>query len=167
MKKILTALRNLPLVAASAALILSILLCFMNVVTRKLFSFTFNGFDAMMTLCFGYTVFVGSAAAYEKGMHYGVDVLVSALPAGAKAAAKVALDVVMVMVMVCGTYLSVVLSVNALGKTMEGLNIPYFWYDLAAVIGFGYSTVFSLEFLWRDVRALRAPASDPKGGAAA
>ena len=53
------------------------------------------------------------------------------------------------------------------GRVESSIIIPYFWYDLAAVIGFGYSTVFSLEFLWRDVRALRAPASDPKGGAAA
>lgn len=164
MKKVRTALRNLPLAVASAALILSIILCFMNVITRKLFSFTFNGFDAMMTLCFGYTVFVGSAAAYERGMHYGVDVLVSALPPKGQAVAKVMLDVVMTVVMACGTWLSYVLSVNAMGKTMEGLNIPYFWYDAAALIGFAYSTVFSLEFLWKDLRALKAPAQDPKGG---
>lgn len=164
MKKITTALRNLPLVIASTALILSVILCVMNVITRKIFSFTFNGFDAMMTLCFGYTVFVGSAAAYEKGMHYGVDVLVSTLPAGARAAAKVVLDVVMTVVMACGTWLSYVLSVNAMGKTMEGLNIPYFWYDIAALIGFFYSTVFSLEFLWKDICGLKGAKSDSEGG---
>lgn len=149
LKKIL---HSIPLVIASAALFCAIALCFVNVVTRYFFSFTYNGLDAAITLCFAYTVFVGSAAAYKLKMHYGVDSFVATLSAQNRAAAQVLLDILLLVIMLCGTYLSVVLSVKAMGKTVEGLNIPYFWYDLSAVIGFLYCTVYSAEFLAEDIR---------------
>ncbi|MCC8059300.1 MAG: TRAP transporter small permease subunit [Clostridiales bacterium] len=164
MKKLIKFLDNLPLVISGTALTLSIILCFVNVIGRYFFSFTFNGFSAVMTLCFAYCVFVGSGAAYRYGMHYGVDVFVASLSPGGKAISKVLLDVLMILIMAFGTYLSFVLSLKATSKTLEGLNISYFWYDLSAVIGFAYSFIWSLIFMIKDYKKMRAILSHHKNG---
>lgn len=103
MKKVIKFLENdLPLVISGAALSISVLLATINAITRYTISYTINGADAFITLCFAYTVYVGSAAAYKRGQHYGVDILVANLPKEAQKWVQVLLDVCMAVIMILG-----------------------------------------------------------------
>ena len=56
MKKVIKFLENdLPLVISGAALSISVLLATINAITRYTISYTINGADAFITLCFAYT----------------------------------------------------------------------------------------------------------------
>ncbi|WP_195277020.1 TRAP transporter small permease [Anaerotruncus rubiinfantis] len=156
MKRLIKFLESdLPLMISGGALTLSIILAVVNAVLRYSISYTINGADAVITLCFAYTVFVGSAAAYKRGAHYGVDVLVSHLSERSKKVVQVLLDAILIVVMLLGFWLSVNLTKNAGNKTFEGLSIlPYSVYDMSAVIGFGYSIVYSVEFFIADLKKL-------------
>lgn len=152
MKKILKFLESdLPLVISGAALCISILLAIVNAVTRYTLSYTINGADAFISLCFGYTVYVGSAAAFKRCQHYGVDVLVSRLSPKGRLCTQFALDIIVLIIMILGFILSVNLMMKVGNKKFEGLStLSYKWYDLSAVIGFGYSVIYSVEFLIAD-----------------
>lgn len=157
MKKVIKFLENdLPLVISGAALSISVLLATINAITRYTTSYTINGADAFITLCFAYTVYVGSAAAYKRGQHYGVDILVANLPKEAQKWVQVLLDVCMAVIMILGFWLAYNLTAKVGTKTFEGLSsISYVWYDAAAVIGFGYSIIYSIEFLVKDIKNLK------------
>lgn len=155
MKRIIKFLKDdLPMIIAGTALVVSIVLAVINAITRYTLSFTINGSDAVITLCFAYTVFVGSAAALKRGQHYGVDVLVSRLSEKNRRITQTALDVFILVIMCLGFWLSVQLTMKAGNKTFEGLRLPYTIYDLSAVIGFGYSIIYALETLVNDAAGL-------------
>lgn len=155
MKRVIKFLKDdLPLVIAGLALCLSILLAVINAITRYTISYTINGSDAIITLCFAYTVYVGSAAAFKRGQHYGVDVLVSRFSERHRMFTQTVLDILILVIMCLGFYLSVQLTMKAGNKTFEGLRLPYTIYDMSAVIGFGYSMIYALEFLFKDAKKL-------------
>lgn len=161
MKRVIKFLKDdLPLVIAGLALCLSILLAVINAITRYTISYTMNGSDAIITLCFAYTVYVGSAAAFKRGQHYGVDVLVSRLAVRHRMAVQAVLDILILVIMCLGFWLSVQLTAKAGNKTFEGLRLPYTVYDLSAVIGFGYSIIYAAEFLVKDVKKLMKKGAD-------
>lgn len=64
-------------IMAAAALTASILISVTNGLTRYLIKYTWNPGTDVNTICFAYVVFCGSAAAYRRKMHYGIDVFVS------------------------------------------------------------------------------------------
>lgn len=161
MKKVIKFLENdLPLVIAGTALVVSVILAVINAITRYTISYTINGSDAVITLCFAYTVYVGSAAALKRGQHYGVDVLVSRLSEKGRETVQIMLDVLILVIMCFGFWLSIQLTIKAGTKTFEGLRLPYTIYDLSAVIGFGYSVIYALEFLVNDIKKLRRKETD-------
>ncbi|MCI7136218.1 MAG: TRAP transporter small permease subunit [Clostridiales bacterium] len=161
MKRVIKFLENdLPLVIAGTALALSILLAVINAITRYTLSYTMNGSDAIITLCFAYTVYVGSAAAFKRGQHYGVDVLVSRFSEKTRRVVQTVLDVLVLVVMCLGFWLSVQLTMKAGNKTFEGLRLPYTIYDFSAVVGFGYSVLYALEFLASDIKKLIKKGAD-------
>lgn len=161
MKRAIKFLENdLPLIIAGTALVVSIFLAVINAVMRYTLSHTISGSDALITLCFAYTVYVGSAAALKRGQHYGVDVLVSRFSEKTREIVQVVLDVLVVVIMCFGFWLSVQLTIKAGTKTFEGLRLPYTIYDMSAVIGFGYSVIYALEFLVNDIKKLRRKETD-------
>lgn len=155
MKKTLKFLENdLPLVISGGALALSVLLAIINALSRYTFSHVIKGADAIITLCFAYTVYVGSAAAFKRGQHYGVDVFVSRLSEKNKLKVQFILNIVILIIMALGFLLSLQLTMNAGYKRFEGLQLPYTVYDMSAVIGFGYCVIYAVEFVISDVKAL-------------
>lgn len=155
MKKLLKFLKDdLPLVIAGFALSVSVLLAIINAISRYTLSHVIPGADAVITMCFAYTVYVGSAAAFKRGQHYGVDVFVSRLSVKNKMIVQFTLNILIFIIMCLGFYLSLQLTMNAGYKRFEGLSLPYTVYDMSAVIGFGYSILYAIEFVIADVKQL-------------
>lgn len=155
MKKLVRFLENdLPLVISGTALTASVVLAVVNAVCRYTISHVINGADAWITLCFAYTVYVGGAAAFKRGAHYGVDIFVAQLSKRNKQIVQVVLDLLTLIIMLLGLWLSIQLTMKAGNKTFEGLRMPYTIYDMSAVVGFGYSVIYAAEFLVKDAKEL-------------
>ena len=138
------ALNPMELIAA-AALVFSIVISVTNGLTRYFLKYTWNSGTDVNTICFAYVVFCGSAAAYRRKMHYGIDAFTNILPVKVRKAADVAAHVLTLIALAVATYLSVSLAMNVGGKIMPNTKISYFWYDLSAVIGFAYMTIYELQ----------------------
>lgn len=138
------ALNPMELIAA-AALIFSIFISVTNGLTRYFVKYTWNPGTDVNTICFAYVVFCGSAAAYRRKMHYGIDAFTNILPAKIRKAADAAAHLLTLIALAVATYLAVSLAMNVGGKIMPNTKISYFWYDLSAVIGFAYMTIYELQ----------------------
>ena len=141
-------------IIAAAALIFSILISVSNGLTRYFIKYTWNPGTDVNTICFAYVVFCGSAAAYRRKMHYGIDVFVSKLPVAVRKAVELIVHIVTLCALALATYLAVSLAQNVGGKIMPNTKISYFWYDLSAVIGFAYMTLYELQQTVEFIRSL-------------
>ena len=155
MKRILKFFENdLPLVISGVALAASVTIAVVNAILRYTISHPIPGADAIITLCFAYTVYVGSAAAFKKGAHYGVDVFVTKFSPKNQLIIKTVLDILIFVIMCLCFGLAFKLTMNAGNKRFEGLKASYVVYDFSAVLGFAYSILYAIEFVISDMKKL-------------
>lgn len=154
-KKVLKWIALNPMeILAAMSLSACILMAVVNAFTRYALKWTWNPTTDLTTLLFGWLVFCGSAAAYKRKMHYGIDIVVSKLPTGMRNGANLLAHVITCVSLVTATVISWQLSVKATGKLMPNTNIPYFWYDLSAVVGFFYMAIYEIEQTVQEIKKL-------------
>ena len=151
-KVLLWILQNAMELLAGLFLIICICVTTVNAFTRYLFKFTWNPGTDVITLCFAWVVFCGAAAAYKHKMHYGFDIFISKLPAKAQYVMRILTHILVIIILAYATYLSFQLSMRVGGKILSNTRISYFWYDLSAVVGFGYMTLCEI---WHMIQTLR------------
>ena len=155
MKKALKWIALNPMeIIAAAALAASILISVTNGLTRYLIKYTWNPGTDVNTICFAYVVFCGGAAAYRRKMHYGIDVFVNMLPEKIRKVVQVLTHLVTLTALGVATCLAVSLTMHVGGKIMPNTKISYFWYDLSAVIGFAFMTIYELQHTLEVLKAL-------------
>lgn len=106
------------------------------------------------TFCFVWSVFLGIAAVYKRGIHIGVDIFVGKMPSVIQKTVNVLLCVVLLMI---HGYL-LWLSTKYVGMSKEQktplLGIPYAWFGGALVAGFGLTTWYSVSNLLDSIKNL-------------
>ena len=169
-------IRNLDAVITGTTLTICVFLVNANVIMRYFFNNPIRWSEEVVTSLFVWTVFIGSAYAYRKHAHLGVDVLVNLFPKNAKV---VVTNIVRVLELLVLTMLTVISSqyvynliYNRNGKLKivltDMLRIPKWWTGIAVPIGFGLSVLYSLYFMYKDIKALRnnsATNTKEEGGA--
>ena len=139
-------LRNWEECISSIAAAIMLVVCSMNVFSRYLLKHSVVWSQDVCIICLIYVTFIGSAAAYKRNAHYGMDFLVEHLPIKAQYVLKVLIQVLLTVVFAYLTYLSFIYTVNA-KKLMNMSRIPYKYIDLSAVLGFASMTFYSVVFL--------------------
>ena len=163
MKKLCNFFYSLPIYIAATALVISITIMAFNVITRYLLNFTIAGYEEIVIICFSYTVFLGGAAAYKEGMHYGIDLVVKRFPKDIQVLLQIFVRLLMISISVLLTILSWRLASGAWIKRMPATKIPYFYFDIPAVISFFLITVYSIVFLHQDIKSLFVKTSSERG----
>ena len=171
MKKISikTILTNLDAIITGLTLSICVVLVNANVIMRYFFNTPIHWAEEVVTSLFVWTVFIGSAYAYRKHSHLGVDILVNILPDKIRQVVKAVMSVVELFVLIMLTRISAEyvyhLIYNRAGKLKvvmtDLLRIPKWWTGIAVPIGFGLSVIYSIYFMVQNVRAFM----DAKRGA--
>ena len=115
-----------------------------------------NGYDEITVFCFAWATFPGAAAAFREKMHFGIDIFVNLLPKKVQRVMKVVVQFVIFVIMAFLFYLSLQLMMTAGEKRFYLTQIPYKWFDLSAVVGFGLMTIYSAIFFVQDIRGFFA-----------
>lgn len=144
----------LPELIAGVALVVAIAVTGTNAFTRYLVGFTYAGTDEIVCMAFAWTVFPGAAAAFRRGMHYGIDLFVGLLPSRARGIADLFTRLAVTAIVAYVAWLSWILTRSAGSKVMTATRIPYTYFDAAMLLGFLLMAVYSAWFLIRDARAL-------------
>ena len=149
-------LANLPTILAGTALFTIVIMETAQCIYRYTLSHTFNFVDDVAVVCFSWTIFAGAAAAYKAKMHYGLDVLVNAIPVKHKAKYTVILDALIMLSFAYFLYYSIILFANVGPKILMTTGISYRWVDSGLVYGMLMMLIYSIEFLIEDIRKLKA-----------
>ncbi|MCI7262074.1 MAG: TRAP transporter small permease [Otoolea sp.] len=145
-----TILLNLDAIITGTTLTLATIIVNLNVLMRYFMKSPLLWAEEVATGLFVWTVFVGSAYAYRKHAHLGVDILVNALPEKIRAVVKVVMDVLGLFVLIMLTYVSVLYVYNTLDKLSNTLRVPSWYVSSAVPIGFGLSLIYAVYFLAKD-----------------
>lgn len=156
-----TILTNLDAIITGATLTICVILVNANVLMRYFFNTPIHWAEEVVTSLFVWTVFIGSAYAYRKHSHLGVDILVNILPGKVKSVVKAVMSVVELLVLIMLTVISsqyvyhLIFSRSGKLKVVmtDLLRIPKWWTGIAVPIGFGLSVIYSLYFMYKNVRA--------------
>lgn len=152
LKKILC---NLEEIIASIFLIITTGLVVVNVFMRYVMDSGLYWSEEVATICFVWSVFLGAAAAYKRGKHIGVDILINKLPKGIRNVVVILVDILLIVLNGYITYLAIVYVSMSYVKPTPVLGISSMYVSLALVIAFALMTVYSIVFIVRDYKKMR------------
>lgn len=160
MKKKLTlrkVLVNLDAIITGVTLTLCVLIANLNVLMRYFLNHPLQWNDEVVTGLFVWTVFIGSAYAYRKHAHLGVDIAIKLLKPKSRAivedvVAVLELIVLIMITIISAQYVYNLIYVRGVYKpyVSDILRFPRWWIGLAVPVGFAWSTVYSIYFLLSD-----------------
>lgn len=157
MKKIKKILTNFDAVITGTTLTLCVIIANLNVVMRYFFNHPLQWNDEVVTGMFVWTVFIGSAYAYRKHAHLGVDIVVNLMHGKTRAIVQDVISVLELLVLIMLTVVSAqyvynLIYVRGVYKpyVSDILRFPKWWIGIAVPIGFGLSTIYSVYFLLTD-----------------
>ncbi|MDD6158198.1 MAG: TRAP transporter small permease [bacterium] len=154
-------LTNLDAIITGVTLSICVVLVNANVIMRYFLNSPIHWAEEVVTSLFVWTVFIGSAYAYRKHSHLGVDIVINMLPEKVKGIVKAIMSVVELLVLIMLTVISSQyvyhLIFSRSGKLKiamtDLLRVPKWWTGIAVPIGFGLSVIYSVYFMVKNVRA--------------
>ena len=149
--------QNLDAIITGVTLTICVILVNANVLMRYFFNNPIRWAEEVVTSLFVWTVFIGSAFAYRRHSHLGVDILVNLLPGKAKPVVKAIVSVLELLVLIMLTVISAQYAYNLVFSKgvlkialTDMLRVPKVYTGIAVPIGFGLSTIYSVYFLLTD-----------------
>jgi TRAP-type C4-dicarboxylate transport system permease small subunit len=106
----------------------------------------------LANLSFTWVVFLGAAAAFRRGLHVSVDMIVRPLPARAKALVAWVVDLLLLGFLSYVLYLSVLITIESGIRPSPVLRIPFSYVYAALVLSLGSMLIQHLRHLVLRVR---------------
>lgn len=142
-------LKNLDDIVAAATMAALILLMFVSIVCRYIFSAPLMWAEEVIALLFIWAIMIGAMSAQKVRGHLSVDLLVVLFRPRVRALVGVVVKLVFAAVLVGMMYYGWLLSMEASDKITNMLSIPYTYLDLAVPVG----SLGMLCYLARDIAA--------------
>lgn len=88
-------------------------------------------------ILFTWVVFIGAAAAFRKGAHIKITLLVDVLPAKLAALIRRLAKLAVAVFVIYVTYLAYLMMLKGMTRLSPVVNIPFLWVYLAPLLSFG------------------------------
>jgi len=139
--------KNLGVILSACFLSVTVGVVILNVILRYVFDGGLFWVEEVATTAFIWSVFIGSAAAYKRKMHIGIDLITKLFPEKVREIISSIINLLMAVVNGYVCYLSILMiNANKLKRTPV-LDIPAMYINLAITVGFGLMTLHSIQFL--------------------
>lgn len=149
-KGLLWILYNIEEIIATIALTIMLVVCSCNVIARYCLKDALSWADEVCVLMLAWTTFVGSAAAYKRNMHFGMEFVIDRLPYTGKKILRLFVTFMLIFVSGYLTYLSFGFTIKAV-KIMPFSRLSYKWIDSSAIVGFASMTIYSVIYLIQGI----------------
>lgn len=136
-------------------MILATFATFINVVCRYCFGRPIYQAEEIATSAFVWLVFLGAASCYKDGNHIGIDCIVNLFPDKIHKILIVLTDFILLFINSIMAYLAITITNSAGTKLTSALRMPYSIIDVAAAIAFICMIIHTIEFIIRDIKALK------------
>lgn len=144
-------LLNLDAIITGVTLTLCTIIVNLNVIMRYFANRPMYWAEEVSTGLFVWTVFIGSAYAFRKHAHLGVDILINLIPASFRKYIKIVMDIVEILILTMLTNISIQYVINTWGKLTNTLRLPNWYIAIAVPIGFGLSLLYAVYFMAIDI----------------
>lgn len=143
-------------ILASIFIVITTTLVLVNVFLRYFMKTGLFWTEEVTTSCFVWSVFLGSAAAYRRGQHIGVDILVNKFPGPVRNLIKILVNLILLFTNGYILYLSIIFVRLSYIKPTAVLGVSSAWVSGALIVGFGLTTLYSIGHLFTCVRQIAA-----------
>ena len=150
-------LQNLDAVITGTTLVACVVIVNLNVLMRYIFKSPLQWSEEIVTSLFVWTVFIGSAYAYRKHAHLGVDIVVNLLHGKTREVLMLIVSIIELLILImltviCSQYAYNLLFVRGVWKpaVTDILRVPKIFTGIAVPLGFGLSTIYSIYFMLTD-----------------
>ena len=150
-------LLNLDAILTAITLSLCVIIANANVIMRYFVNQPIKWNDEVVTGLFVWTVFIGSAYAYRKHAHLGVDIVTNMMTPKVRTVVQLIVSILELAVLTMLTVISAqyvynLIYVRGVYKpyVSDILRFPKWWIGIAVPIGFGLSVIYSIYFLLKD-----------------
>lgn len=144
-------IKNFEEIVGGFFLTITTLVVILNVILRYFFNTGLFWVEEVATTAFVWSVFIGCAAAYKRGMHIGIDVLTRLLPDSIQPAIEVVVHLLMIVINGYIFYLSIIFTRASAIKPTPVLDISSAWVSSAIMVGFALMTFHAIRFFFRDI----------------
>ena len=148
---------NLDAIITGTTLTLCVIIANVNVIMRYFFNSPLQWNDEVVTGLFVWTVFIGSAYAYRKHAHLGVDIIVKFLKPKSRAVvqdivAVLELAILIMLTVISAQYVHNQIYIRGVYKpyVTDILRFPKWYISLAVPVGFAWSALYSIYYLLSD-----------------
>ena len=148
---------NLDAFITGVTLSICVVLVNANVIMRYFANHPLQWCEEIVTSLFVWTVFIGSAYAYRKHSHLGIDILINLMPPKVRNIVRDIMSIVELLILIMLTVISAQYAYNLVFSRgvlkialTDMLRVPKVYTGIAVPIGFGLSTIYSVYFLLTD-----------------
>lgn len=145
-------LKHFEEILASGFIAVTTALVLMNVFLRYFMETGLYWSEEVAASCFVWSVFLGSASVYRKGMHIGVDIFVNKLPKVLHHIVRLLVHIILLITNGYIFYLSIVFVSLSYEKPTAVLGVSSAWVSSALIAGFGLTTFYSVLHLMDCVK---------------
>lgn len=135
---------------AGAGLIAVVLITIFNIVNRYVLEQSAVWAPELAEMIFAWVVFLGASAAWKRGMHISISVVVSRLGPRAQALVRLAGDAILVAFLAYATYLAAKITLSSYSRLSPVMRVPFSYIYASAAI------CFSLMLLRQVMAAARS-----------
>ena len=147
-------LDNFEEIIASLFLMGTTVLVVANIISRYFLKTGISWSEEVATGFFVWSVFIGAAAAFKKGQHIGIDIIVSKLSGRNRAIANVLIDLVVLIVIGFITVFSVLYVKTSYTKPTPVLGVSSAYISSSIIVGFTFMLIRAFIFLFDDIKKL-------------
>lgn len=121
---------------AGAGLVIVVIITIYNIVNRYVLEQSAVWAPELAGMIFAWVVFLGASAAWKRGMHISISVLVRRLGPRAQALVRLAGDAVLVAFLAYATYLAAKITVSSYSRLSPVMRVPFSYVYASAALCF-------------------------------
>lgn len=140
-------LQHMEEIICGSSIAAMLVICSCNVFCRYILRQPISWADEIDICLLAWTTFLGSAVAYKRNLHYGMDFIINHVPKTVKRVMRAIITALICATCILITYESFIFTLNA-QKVMPYTRFSYKWIDASAVVGFASMSVHSMYYLF-------------------
>jgi TRAP-type transport system small permease protein len=121
---------------AGAGLVIVVIITIYNIVNRYVLEQSAVWAPELAGMIFAWVVFLGASAAWKRGMHISISVVVSRLGPRTQAVVRLAGDAVLVAFLAYATYLAAKITVSSYSRLSPVMRVPFSYVYASAALCF-------------------------------
>ncbi|MDG2199536.1 MAG: TRAP transporter small permease [SAR324 cluster bacterium] len=145
-------LSNLEEILSSAALALVIVSVVYGVFTRYFLGNAAAWTNELAAIAFTWAVFLGTAAAFKRKLHIGVDSFVSLLPTTLARWISLLMNLILLIFLAYGCYIGFDFSIQSYKQPTSILRLPNTYFYISVPISFGLMFIHQSRILMQMIR---------------